>query len=358
MNSYPYGKVKFMIKPKHLERGDKIAIVSTSAGTLGEPWAIHKLEIARERLENQFGLEVTVMPNALKGIKFLYEHPEARAADLMQAFADKSIKAVFNSIGGDDSIRLLPYIDFDVLRNNPKIFTGFSDTTSVHMMMYKAGLVSYYGATIMTNFSEYVRINDYTAKLINDTLFSPKPVLDIPSAPYWYDDEDEKIWWKEENINVLKQYHHEEIGYEIIQGGGIAEGELLGGCADVFFELMGTKIWPSPDEWAGKIMFIETSEEDMSCDYLTWLLRNLAAQGIFDVINGIIVGKPARRSKYEPYKEVFRKVVGFEAGHSDLPIIFNVNFGHAEPIGVVPIGVRCRLDAENKTLTLLENATN
>lgn len=346
-----------MIKPTHLRKGDKVAIVSLSAGTLGESWAIHKLYIAKERLEKDYGLNVVVMPNALKGREYLYNHPEARAADLMAAFRDKSIKAIFNAIGGDDTIRLLPYIDFGVIRENPKIFTGFSDTTSNHFMMYKAGLISYYGASIMTNFSEYVKINDYTAKMIKDTLFEPKETLEIPSAPYWYDDEDEKIWWSEENIHTLKQYHPEEIGYEVIQGSGIAEGALLGGCLDVFVELLGTSIWPSKDEWTGKIMFLETSEVDMSCQYLTWHLRNFAAQGLFDVIRGMIVGKPAKRSKYEPYKEVYRTVIGKEAGHPELPILFNVNFGHAEPIGIIPYGVRCRLDADKKTLTLLEPAT-
>jgi muramoyltetrapeptide carboxypeptidase LdcA involved in peptidoglycan recycling len=346
-----------MIKPEHLKCGDKAAIVSLSKGTLGEPWAMHKLVIAKERLENDFGVQVVVMPNALKGIEYLDEHPEARASDLMDAFRDKEIKAIFNAIGGDDSIRLLPYIDFDVIKNNPKIFTGFSDTTSNHMMMYKAGLVSYYGASIMTNFAEYVKINDYTLQMIRDTLFDPKPMLEIPSAPYWYDDEDEKIWWKEENINTLRQYHPEEIGYEIVQGSGIVEGVLLGGCIDVFIELTGTPIWPKVDEWQGKIMFLETSEEDMSCDYLTWILRNLQAQGIFDVIKGVLAGKPARRSKYEPYKDVYKKVIGKEAGHPEIPIMYNVNFGHAEPIGIIPYGLKCRLDADNKTLTLLEPAT-
>lgn len=346
-----------MIKPKHLSKGDTVAIVSLSAGTLGEPWAIHKLYIAKERLERDYGLNVVVMPNALKGREYLYNHPEARAADLMAAFRDKSIKAIFNAIGGDDTVRLLPYIDFGTIRENPKIFTGFSDTTSNHFMMYQAGLISYYGASIMTNFSEYGKINDYTAKMIKDTLFEPKETLEIPSAPYWYDDEDEKIWWKEENIHTLKKYHPEEIGYEIIQGTGVVEGELLGGCLDVFVELLGTSIWPSKDEWVGKIMFLETSEADMPCEYLTWLLRNFAAQGLFDVIHGIIVGKPARRSKYEPYKEVYRTVIGKEAGHPELPVLFNVNFGHAEPIGIIPYGLRCRLDAVYKKLTLLEPAT-
>ena len=346
-----------MIKPKHLCSGDTIDIVSLSAGTLGESWAIHKLHIARQRLEQDYRLKVKVMPNALKGRQYLYEHPEARAADWMQAFRDPEVKAIFNAIGGDDTIRLLPYVDFDVIRQNPKIFTGFSDTTSNHFMMHKAGVMSYYGATIMTNFSEYVKINDYTAKAIWDTLFEPKPELEIPSAPYWYDDEDEKIWWSEENVNTQRQYHPELVGYELLQGSGVAEGELLGGCIDVFPELIGTPLWPDKEGWRGKLLFVETSEEDLPEEYLTWYLRGLAAQGLFDVISGILVGKPARRSKYEPYKAVWRKVVGFEAGRPDLPILYNVNFGHAEPIGVLPIGARCRLDAEHKTLTLLEPAT-
>ena len=347
-----------MIKPKRLRPGDAVAVVSLSSGMLGEPWAIHKYEIAKERLERDFGLRVRAMPNALRGIEYLDAHPEARAQDLMDAFRDPEIRGVFSAIGGEDSIRLLPYIDFDVIRNNPKVFTGFSDTTSNHLMMYRAGLISYYGASIMSDFAEYVRINDYTDRMIRDTLFEPKPTLPIPSAPYWYDDEDERIWWKPENMGVRKQYHPEEIGYELLQGGGIAEGPLLGGCLDVFVMLTGTPIWPSLDEWRGKLLFAETSEEDMPASLLTWILRNLAAQGIFDVIAGVIVGKPARRSKYEPYKEVWRRVVGREAGHPELPILYNVNFGHASPIGVIPYGVNCRLDAENKSLTLLEPATS
>lgn len=346
-----------MIKPKHLEKGDIVAIVSTSSGMLGEPWAIHKLDIAKKRLEEDYGLKVIVMPNALKGIEYLDKHPELRAKDLMDAFKDPEIKGIFNAIGGNDSIRLLPYIDFEVIKNNPKIFTGFSDTTCVHMMMNKAGLISYYGASIMTNISEYVKINDYTAKALNDTLFNPKENLAIESSPYYYDANDERISWGIENINTLKPYHKEEIGYEILQGKGTTEGELLGGCADVFVEIMGTEIWPNKEKWKDKILFMETSEEDLPCDSLYLILRNMAAQGIFDVIKGIIVGKPAVRDKYEPYKEIYRKVIGTEAKHPDLPIFYNVNFGHAEPIGIIPYGIKCQLDVDNKTITLLEKAS-
>lgn len=346
-----------MIKPAHLKRGDTVAVVSLSSGKLGEKEFLHKFDIAKRRLEDGYGLTVVAMPNALKGVDYLYKHPEARAEDFMQAFADPRIRGVFSTIGGDDTIRILPYVDFDILRKNPKVFTGFSDTTANHLMLYKAGIVSYYGASVMTNFSEYGKINDYTKSMIEKTLFFPEDTLDIPSAPYWYDDEDEKISWCEENVNRIKPYHPEEIGYEVLQGAGCAEGALLGGCADTIIGLIGTPIWPTVDEWRGKILFLETSEMDMPAYDLITLLRNLAAQGILDVINGVLVGKPARRSKNEAYKEAYRQVIGFEAGRPELPILCNVNFGHAEPIGVLPIGVNCRLDAERKTLTLLEPAT-
>lgn len=345
-----------MIKPERLKRGDKVAIVSLSRGLLAEDWAIHKLDIARERLEKDYGFEVVVMPNALKGVDYLYKHPEARAQDLMDAFKDKTIKGVFNAIGGDDAIRLLPYIDFEVIKNNPKVFTGFSDTTTIHFMMYKAGLVSYYGASVMNNFAEYVKINDYTKDAIDNILFNPKERFEIKSSPICSYDKD-KVWWKPENVNTPRKFHKDEHGYEVLQGGGKVEGRLLGGCADVFLQLLGTKLWPGLNEWKDKILFIETSETDMPEYQLCWLLRNLQAQGIFDVIKGIIVGKPAIEEKYEKYKEVYKQVVGIEAKRPDLPIIYNVNFGHAEPIGIIPIGIECQLDCDNKKITLLEGAT-
>ena len=122
-----------MIKPKHLEPGDRVAVVSLSSGILGEPWAIHKLDIARERLERDFALSVRVMPNALKGVDWLDAHPEARAADLMEAFADPTVKGIITAIGGDDSIRLLPtstLISFTATRKSSPAFPTLPSTIS------------------------------------------------------------------------------------------------------------------------------------------------------------------------------------------------------------------------------------
>ena len=108
-----------MIKPKKLNIGDRVAIVSLSSGTAGEELFKHRYELGKRRLEKEFKLKVVTMPNALKGIDFFKKHPEKRAEDLMNAFKDDSIKAIICNIGGNDTIRLLPYIYFDVIKNNP-----------------------------------------------------------------------------------------------------------------------------------------------------------------------------------------------------------------------------------------------
>ncbi|MBR4071210.1 MAG: LD-carboxypeptidase [Clostridia bacterium] len=345
-----------MIKPKRLVKGDKVAIVSLSRGMLGEDMFIHKYHIAKERLERDYGLEVVTMPNALRGIDYLDRHPEARAADLMQAFADNEIKAVFNAIGGYDTIRLLPYIDFDIIRNNPKIFTGFSDTTTNHFMMYKAGLVSYYGMSVMNNIAEYVEINEYTKHFFEKTLFEPADTLEIPCSEFCSYDTD-KIWWGENNMNEATP-RFPNSGYEILQGSGKVQGELLGGCIDVFPALLGTPLFPTTEQWKGKLLLIETSEGNMSEMMLSKLLRNFHVQGILDVISGIVVGNPAFKDKYDSYKDVYKRVVGYEAGHPDLPILYNVNVGHAYPIGLFPLGLKYEIDCDNKKFTLLESATS
>ena len=343
-----------MIKPQRLKKGDRIAVVSLSWGGLGDEALIHKYHIAKERLENDFGLEVTAMPHALKGSTFVDRHPDLRARDLMDAFRDKSIKGIFCAIGGDDTIRLLPYIDFDVIHNNPKIFMGYSDTTVNHFMMYKAGLVSFYGPSVMCEFGEYVKMFDYTANAVKDILFGDTAGYEIKSSPEWSDD---FTPWDEKNTGIQKKLKPDLHGYEILQGHGKVTGHLLGGCLDVFQMIFGTAIFPSPDKWDGAVLFLETSEERPSPDFVKWTLRNFAAQGILKRLSGIIVGKPQGEQYYEEYKEAILKVIAQEEKLTELPVIYNVNFGHAMPIGVIPYGIKAELDCDRKTITLLESAT-
>ncbi len=342
-----------MLKPKRLNTNDKIAIVSLSWGGLGDKDLIHKYYIAKERLENDFGLEVIPMPNALKGTEFVYEHPELRAKDLMTAFQDETIRAIFCAIGGEDTIRILPYIDFKIIRENPKIFMGYSDTTINHFMMNKAGLISFYGPSVMCEFGEYVKMFDYTKEAVKNILFKDSKKLEIKSCPTWSKD---FIPWKEENKNIEKTLIKEEHGYEVLQGSGKITGQILGGCIDVFPMIIGTAIWPKQEEWKDKILLIETSEDKLPPNYLTYYLRNLGAEGILDEIKGIIIGKPQEEKYYEEYKEVYKKVLK-EYHKEDLPVLYNINIGHAYPTGIIPLGIEVEVDFDNKIIRLLESAT-
>lgn len=331
-----------------------MAVVSLSWGGLGDEAFIHRLHIAKERLEKDFGLKVIPMPHALKGIAFVAQHPELRAKDLMDAFADTSISAIFCAIGGDDTIRILPYIDFDTIKNNPKIFMGYLDSTINHFMMYKAGLVSFYGPSVLCEFGEYVKLFDYTKKAVNDLLFRHWNSYNILPSAEWTDD---YIPWQESNINTSYTMKKDTRGYEVISGNGIVQGHLLGGCMDVFMMALGTKIWPTLKEWENAILFIETSEEKPSPDFVVRVLRSLAAQGILKVIKGIVVGKPQDEKYYEEYKTAIIQVVVHEEKRTDLPIFYNANFGHVKPIGIIPYGIKAELNCENRTIILLESAT-
>ncbi len=343
-----------MIKPKKLKRGDKIAIVSLSWGGLGDDNFIHKYYIAKERLENDFGLEVKCMPHALKGSEFIAKNPQLRAQDLMDAFKDSSVSAVFCAIGGYDTIRTLPYINLDIIRNNPKIFMGYSDSTINHFMMHKTGLVSFYGPSIMCEFGEYVKMFDYTKKAVEDILFGTWEEYELLPSSEWTDD---YIPWQESNINTPHSMKKDAHGYEIINGKGIVTGHLLGGCIDVFMMANGTTIWPTLDEWSNSILFFETSEDKPFPDFILWTLRNLAAQGILNAINGIIVGKPKDETYYEEYKTAIRRVIVEEEYLTELPIFYNVNIGHAKPIGILPYGIETELNCSKKTIRFLESPT-
>lgn len=343
-----------MIKPQRLKSGDRVAIVSLSWGGLGDSRYIHKYHIAKKRLESEFGLQVVPMPHALMGSEYIYHHPEARAEDLMQAFSDSSIKAIFSAIGGDDTIRILPYINLDVITKNPKIFMGYSDTTVNHFMMYQAGIVSFYGPSVMCEFGEYGEMFPYTKAAVQQFLFGETLNYELKPS---YCFTDEYIPWDEKNQYLQKQLKPDPRGYEVLQGSKAVEGHFLGGCLDVFMMVNGTKIWPSLDQWRDAILFLETSEDTPTPDFVRWQLRNLAASGVLQVIKGIIVGRPYHGIYYEEYKTAILDVVAKETGLTELPIFYNVNVGHSFPNAIIPYGIKARLNPETKSITILENAT-
>lgn len=347
--------------PKPLKKGDKAAIVSLSSGMLGEEFCKHDIDIGVRRLKG-FGLETVFMPNALKGIEYLAAHPEKRAEDLKAAFLDDSISAVICAIGGDDTYRTIPYLIEDkefvqAVREHPKIFTGFSDTTNNHMMLYRLGLRTFYGPCFICDLAE---LDDdmlpYT-KAAFENFFKPVSEWVIRPAEYWYN---ERTDFSPAAIGTQRTSHREEHGFELLQGEDVFSGELLGGCLDSLSDMLTGEryaderdiigkydIFPSAEEWKGKILFIETSEEAPDPDTYRRYLTALRERGVFESINGIIAGKPIDEKFYDEYKAILPEAVG----RKDLPIVYNVNFGHCCPRTVLPYGAICTVDAQRQLIT-------
>lgn len=339
-----------LIKPKMLQAGDKVATISLSWGGAGEPELNWRYEQGVERLEKVFGLEVVSMPNSLKGAEYLYDNPEARAEDLMNAFKDPTIKGIVSNIGGSESIRLLPYIDFDVIRNNPKIFIGYSDATVTHLFCHKAGISSFYGPAILTDFAENVEMHAYTVEAVKKTLFSNEVIGEVKPASEWTS---ERIEWLIENKDKQRKMNSNK-GYELLQGSAVVQGRLIGGCIEVLEFAKGTSLWPEESYWKDSILFFETSEDLPEPSYIEYWLRNYGSQGILQNIKGIVFAKPQHERYYEEYKESILRIMK-ELDLNELPILYNLNFGHTEPKFILPYGAMAEIDCERVTFSILDS---
>lgn len=334
-----------------LQRGDKVATISLSWGGAGEPELRWRYEQGVERLKNVFGLEIVAMPNSLKGAAYLYENPQARAEDLMNAFKDPSIKGIVSNIGGSESIRLLPYIDFDVIRENPKVFIGFSDATITHLFCHKAGISSFYGPAILTDFAENVQMHEYTVESIKKTLFSNEVIGEIKPSPVWTS---QRLEWVIENKHISREMNEDNKGYELLQGKGIAQGRLIGGCIEVLEFAKGTSLWPDKAYFKDSILFFETSEDLPIPANIEYWLRNYGTQGILQEVNGIIFAKPQHEKYYEEYKESIATIL-HELGLNELPVLYNLNFGHTEPKFVIPYGAMAEINCEEVKFSIIDS---
>jgi muramoyltetrapeptide carboxypeptidase LdcA involved in peptidoglycan recycling len=342
-----------MLKPPKLHPGDKIATVSLSWG--GPSVFPDRYRVGVQQLQEEFELQVVEMPHTLKEADWLSRNPQARADDLMQAFADPSIKGIFATIGGSDSIRLLPYLDLDIIRNNPKIFMGYSDTTISHLVCYKADLVSFHGPHILVEFAENGGIFPYMVESLRRTLFSSDVIGEVkPSTEGWTV---EFVDWADPANQQRKRKLNPPLEWKFLQGHGIRRGHLIGGCFEVLDWARGTEIFP--EHWQDAILFLETSEEAPPPEMVTQTLRVYAAMGILHKLSGILFGRPGGEispDTFGDYDRAILQVVDDEQGLTDLPIITHMDFGHTSPIFLLPYGVPAEIDCEMKRFSILENA--
>lgn len=340
------------LKPSKLKRGDTVAIISPSWG--GPSVFPHIYENGIKVLKEKFGLRIKEYPTARMAANILADEPKLRADDINKAFADKEVKAIITSIGGNDGIRVLKYLNKKIIKKNPKIFMGYSDGATFTMFLNQLGLVSYNGPSIMAGFSQMENFPD-GIKHINDILFKNSGVYEYKPYQKWamkYLD-----WSLKENVGKVDKIRENE-GWHWLQGNSVVTGELFGGCIEITNILRGTKFWPKPSFFKNKILFLETSEEKPSPDFVKYELRNWGVQGIFDQIKGIMIGRARDYSAEESKKmeDYVISVVNKEFGHPEIPIITNMDFGHTDPQIILPLGVKAEINCKTKTIKLKESA--
>ncbi len=328
-----------------------VAIVSLSSGIIGESFVRFKVDIGLQRLK-EYGLNVRFMPNALKGIDYIRDHPEKRAEDLLQAFRDPDIEMILCAIGGDDTYRLLPYLfDHDELAHaaGDKIFLGFSDTTINHFMFHKLGLRSFYGQAFLPDICELSeQMHPYTRAFFEE-LITTGSIREITPSDVWYE---ERKSFAPDQVGISPVSHPNQ-GFELLQGAPVFSGKILGGCIDSMYDMFcGDRyqdmpvlcrkyhLFPDAEDWKGRILLLETSEEKPSPEKYREALEYLKEAGVFDSVSGVIVGKPMDETYASEYKELLIRVIACP----ELPVVWNVNIGHAMPRCIIPFGFKATVD--------------
>lgn len=334
-----------------------VGIVSLSGGILGESFVKHELDLGVKRLEDM-GLTVRFMPNALKGLDHIENHPEDRAKDLLDAFSDPGIDMILCAIGGDDTFRLLPYLfENDELKNavTDKVFLGFSDTTVNHLMLHKVGLKTFYGQSFLADVCELgPDMFPYSRKYFEE-LIKTGTISKIEPSDTWYE---ERTDFSPEAIGSVTA-SHKDHGFELLQGPHVFSGKILGGCIDSMYDFFDGErytempvlcekyhLFPDAEDWKGRILLLESSEEKMSPEKYGKTLQYLKNAGVFGAVSGVIVGKPQDEVYYDEYKKLLTDVID----DPDLPIVYNINIGHAQPRCIIPFGVEATVDADAQSI--------
>lgn len=312
------------MKPKMLHPGDTIGVISPASPSYRKSEVTRGLETLKK-----WGYKVRLSKNLNKRKGFVAGTDEERAEDFNDMFRRKDVDAVFVTQGGYGSARMLKYLDFEIIRENPKIFIGFSDITSLHLaILKKTGLITFHGPGVSRYNPE--DLSEYTKKYLFKALAHPEPMEAIPLA-------DDKKY-----VDTIYP--------------GKAEGILTGGNLTLVCATLGT---PYEIDTEGKILFLEELEtEPWIMDHM---LTHLANAGKLQAATGIVVGeclncKPRQHNPGYYVDLSTEDILHEHLKPLKIPTIYGLPIGHTRDMATLPMGVKARLNADNKQFTIIESA--
>ncbi|HNY91254.1 MAG TPA: LD-carboxypeptidase [bacterium] len=312
-----------LVKPAPLAEGDCVGLV-TPASPVFEPSTVREGELAMQKL----GYRVKIGRHIGRKWGYLAGSDAERAEDLMQMFLDPEVKAIFALRGGYGTIRMLPLLDYGLIRSHPKVLIGYSDITSLHLAVHKlAGMVTYHGAVATSTF------NDYSTRYLKATLGRPAPVgmIETPEKAL------PMMIWPDRAPEVV-------------------HGPLVGGNLTLVCASLGT---PYEIDTAGKVLFLEeTGEEPYDLDRM---LTQLGQSGKLQAAAAILVDRCVNCKPAE-YKPAFNNTMSTEEVIQDrlremgVPVLYGLSIGHVADKPVLPLGVRVAVHKKSASFSLEEAA--
>ncbi|MFM9453484.1 S66 family peptidase [Streptomyces europaeiscabiei] len=334
--------------------GDRVAVLSPGAG-LPELFP-RPYELGLRRLREEYGLEPVEYPTTRK----MDTTPQQRAGDIHAAFADPDIKAVFTSIGGDDQITVLPFLDRELLRANPKPFFGMSDNTNLLAFLYNTGIVGYHGGTVMTSLGRSCAMDPLTADSLRAALFTSGPYELRPAERF----NDVNRDWADPATFDAEPETVPGAGWTWVNPDRVVEGRSWGGCLEILgWLLMADREVPRDlSVLDGGVLVLETSEDMPSGEEVFRTLRNMGERGLLQRFPALLMGRPKAWSFEQPNTpaEAARYAAGqreavlraMRTYAPDTTIVFDVDLGHTDPQLVIPYGGVIRVDGPARRISV------
>ncbi len=313
-----------IIKPRRLRKGDTIGLIAPASNATEDEGIRFSIDLIRS-----LGFNVKTGEHLYDRTQYLAGSDRNRADDVNQMFADEDVDAIFSLRGGYGTPRILPYLNYDSIKANPKVFLGYSDISGILMAIYtKTGLVGFHGPIAQQNFSQY------TLAEFKKILMHPSASSVIGAAPIF--DATEGQVQKENRLTHV--------------AGGIASGRLVGGNLTLVCSLIGTEYEP---DFRDKILFLEdVGEAPYRIDRL---LTQLWLAGKLQQVAGIAFGKFTKTTTTGNTFSV-EEVIRDRCAGLGVPVVLGFMIGHVNDQTVVPIGINAELDGDQGKLSLLEAA--
>ena len=319
-----------------LRPGDTIGIVSPS-------WFGGEAFIPRARrgvatLE-RLGFRVRVGEHAFNSMGHVSDTAVNRAADIHAMFADPDVRAILATIGGHHSCHLLPLLDWDLIRANPKVFMGYSDITVLNLAIHTmTGLVTFNGPSLLTDWAEYPEMPAFSREQALRAITVPGPMGDLTPSPWWTD---EFLDWETGADTTRPRRRTPSDGWTWLRDGS-ARGPLLGGCLESLQHLRGTRYWP---DFSGAILFLETSELRPTPEDVDGMLMDYENMGVLGRIAGLVFARPYGYADGD--RRRLHEVLVERTAPFGFPVLADTDTGHLTPLQTLPIGVDTLLDSDS-----------